>query len=831
MKKKLLINEDTIAFLKSENHRLETEATKQQRRIEQLLNLSEGVKTSTTAQTVRREIEKSILVRQLKQQLAHLRNLVADKDVEIENMKRDIRFARVKEVEFERDEYYAEIQRLAKTVEDVKEELHRERQRREWNSKLAGETGDDLRRELAKLASGYQHILTNISTTGKPAQRPSTAGATRSDHHAQRKVDTRSKDSSRPQSAGGMGHSGTKESSSSPGNYPAEEHDQEGDVDNAEYDGNAVENTWQGNDGNELVAASLDAGFNTEDYETTDGNSSRGTGIEPKTTFQPLGSFLPQQQAVYIQPPQVITALPSIPQHQHTPKFSAGDRIKAKFRGGETYYPGKISVVQADGLYRVVYDDNDEEGNVPESRIMPMDGDIATTSSAVSVSSHSGQNLFKSGDKVEALYYNGSTWYKGEVKGFSYLDAKKSFVYDIVYEDGDREKQVLEVNVRKLESSVATPTPVPATIIEQPKVSPRPTAQTTPPVDPVTNNPEVVVTKPVSAMAPVEPTVPSQPESTNVVVKESPRAKVEPVPTKVSTVKLEFSVGDLIEALFDKGTDWFPGKIAQVHIEGEKVLYDISYDDGDKESKVADAFIRKRPAVAASAAATTLGSSASSSSIGGVYKVGEKVEGYFEEYKAWFGGQVKAVNDNGSYHVLFDDGDEDKQILPIRLRKKAVSIRKDRYHVGDRVEARFQGDAAWFPGKISKVNTQGGVLSYNILYDDGDTEEEVVSELIRVFDQTLSQAPSAADLAIAATVPSTTNTAPSAAAAVPMKATEEPKAEVSPSKAANHRHGSITSTNLDNFLNELSDDDDGPLPPIGVVESSGDNNYGEEFEA
>lgn len=829
MKKKLLINEDTIAFLKSENHRLETEATKQQRRIEQLLNLSEGVKTSTTAQTVRREIEKSILVRQLKQQLAHLRNLVADKDVEIENMKRDIRFARVKEVEFERDEYYAEIQRLAKTVEDVKEELHRERQRREWNSKLAGETGDDLRRELAKLATGYQHILTNISTTGKPAQRPSTAGATRSDHHAQRKVDTRSKDSSRPQSAGGVGHSGTKENSSSPGNYPAEDHDQEGDADNGEYDGNAVENTWQGNDGNELVAASLDAGFNTEDYETTDGNSSRGTGIEPKTTFQPLGSFLPQQQAVYIQPPQMITALPSIPQHQHTPKFSAGDRIKAKFRGGDTYYPGKISVVQADGLYRVIYDDNDEEGNVPESRIMAMDGDVATTtSSAASVSSHSGQNLFKTGDKVEALYYNGSTWYKGEVKGYAYLDAKKSFVYDIVYEDGDREKQVLEVNVRKLESSVVTPAPV-QTMAEQPKASPRPTTQTAPSVDPVVNNPEVA-TKPVPVVVPVEPTVPSQPAA----VKESPRVKAEPVPTKVSSVVPEFSVGDLIEALFDKGTDWFPGKIAQVHIDGDKVLYDISYDDGDKENKVADAFIRKRPAPAASAAATTLGTSASSSSLGGVYKVGDKVEGYFEEYKAWFGGQVKAVNDNGSYHVLFDDGDEDKQILPIRLRKKAVSIRKDRYHVGDRVEARFQGDAAWFAGKISKVNTQGGVLSYNVLYDDGDTEEEVVSELIRVFDQTLSQAPSAADLAITAAAPSAVNSAPSAAAAVPSastKAAVEPKAEVSPSKAANHRHGSITSTNLDNFLNELSDDDDGPLPPIGVVESSGENNYGEEFEA
>ena len=93
LKRKSLSQEETISSLKSENQRLEMESIKQQRRIEQLLNLSEGGKG--TAQNVRKEIEKSILVRQLKTQVNALRNLVADKDLELDSMRRDTRTTHV----------------------------------------------------------------------------------------------------------------------------------------------------------------------------------------------------------------------------------------------------------------------------------------------------------------------------------------------------------------------------------------------------------------------------------------------------------------------------------------------------------------------------------------------------------------------------------------------------------------------------------------------------------------------------------------------------------------------------------------------------------------
>lgn len=99
LKKKLLVQENTINSLKTEQHRLELDSLKQQRRIDQLLHLSEGAKGS--AENVRKDIEKSVLVRQIKAQVTALRSLIADKDFEISSLRQDVRASYVKVIEIE----------------------------------------------------------------------------------------------------------------------------------------------------------------------------------------------------------------------------------------------------------------------------------------------------------------------------------------------------------------------------------------------------------------------------------------------------------------------------------------------------------------------------------------------------------------------------------------------------------------------------------------------------------------------------------------------------------------------------------------------------------
>ena len=48
--------------------------------------------------------------------------------------------------------------------------------------------------------------------------------------------------------------------------------------------------------------------------------------------------------------------------------------------------------------------------------------------------------------------------------------------------------------------------------------------------------------------------------------------------------------------------------------------------------------------------------------------------------------------------------------------------------MGDAVEARFGGEDQWYGGKVTQVRGDG---TYDILYEDGDSEEGVAAALIR----------------------------------------------------------------------------------------------------
>ena len=57
------------------------------------------------------------------------------------------------------------------------------------------------------------------------------------------------------------------------------------------------------------------------------------------------------------------------------------------------------------------------------------------------------------------------------------------------------------------------------------------------------------------------------------------------------------------------------------------------------------------------------------------------------------------------------------------------SAPEPKFAVGDRVEARFEGKATYYAGKITEVTGS----TYSIAYDDGDRETDVAEDLIRVY--------------------------------------------------------------------------------------------------
>jgi hypothetical protein len=173
-------------------------------------------------------------------------------------------------------------------------------------------------------------------------------------------------------------------------------------------------------------------------------------------------------------------------------KYKLGDKIQAKWKGG-SYYPGTIAMVNTDGTYNINYDDGDKESNVMEANIkLPEPVAKSTTT-------------FKAGDKVKAKWKGGS-YYTGTI-----ATVNADGTYNIDYDDGDKESNVMSANIMLLETEAKAP--------------------------------------------------------------------------------VTYKVGDKVKAQWQGGTVFFNGTIATVNTDG---TYNIDYDDGDKESNVPASKIEKK---------------------------------------------------------------------------------------------------------------------------------------------------------------------------------------------------------------------------------------------
>jgi hypothetical protein len=110
----------------------------------------------------------------------------------------------------------------------------------------------------------------------------------------------------------------------------------------------------------------------------------------------------------------------------------------------------------------------------------------------------------------------------------------------------------------------------------------------------------------------------------------------------------------------------------------------------------------------------------------GDFTVGEAVESRHGGLKKWYSGTVDQVNGDGSYVVLYDDGDQEPEVRQYRIRRKGDEAASD-YECNEEVDVRHGGGKKLYPGKIAQVNDDG---TYDIEYADGDTEQTVAIEMI-----------------------------------------------------------------------------------------------------
>ena len=209
--------------------------------------------------------------------------------------------------------------------------------------------------------------------------------------------------------------------------------------------------------------------------------------------------------------------------------------------------------------------------------------------------------------------------------------------------------------------------------------------------------------------------------------------------------------GDNIEARYKGKSKWYKGSISRVNANN---TYDILYDDGDTERGVRQSLIRRRgrsssPRRENAARRSKHSDDDNDDDDFDGFRRGDNIEARYKGKSKWYKGSISRVNANGTYDILYDDGDTERGVRQslIRRRERSSSPRRanaarrskhsdddnddddfDGYRRGDNIEARYKGKSKWYKGSISRVNANN---TYDILYDDGDTERGVRESLIR----------------------------------------------------------------------------------------------------
>ena len=209
----------------------------------------------------------------------------------------------------------------------------------------------------------------------------------------------------------------------------------------------------------------------------------------------------------------------------------------------------------------------------------------------------------------------------------------------------------------------------------------------------------------------------------------------------------ELKLGCFIEARYRGKNKYYPGKITRCRFDGS---FDILYDDGERELGVAKELIKAKGGNSREESIATIETETNENIIisndvnitgalnSGVenFKVGDIIKAQYRGKDKYYPGKITRCRFDGSFDILYDDGDRELGVTKELIKAKNESsetipkIDSENFKVGDIIEARYRGKNKFYPGKITRYHSG----RYDILYDDGEQESDVSSDLIRIKD-------------------------------------------------------------------------------------------------
>jgi len=831
VKKKLAASDSSLHQLRAENQRLESEVSKQQHRIDKILS-PQYSKSSHLVLEIRKEIEKSVLVRQLKAQMTSLRATIAEKDAQIEAMHNNVSSSTLLELTAEKEEYMVEIERLTKIIAQKDDALEGARRQAQWTQQerqdSAHETGDNLRHELDRLTRGYEEVLHRLevknAASGASAAHNSDAASVKSGS-SRKSVRGRPKSSSSARSSRGKASKGGGGSSSNNAPPVAEkavpkvsslnELDPELTTFAQQYDSQPREEPAAMNTVNSLtninkeerVTTPANDGYDFHDYENnmlTESVDDIPNGGKMQIIADAMDGNLSQ----------VIGGLP------------LGCKVTANYNGEGTHYAGTVVKQHDDNRYDIEYDDGDRETRVTRENIVVL-GEPRKKEAEQSQSPGKGARVeeqqsecfdLKEGARVDLIVNEQDDAMQ---TGTVVAVLRDGRAFDVEMDSGDVLNNVAghllhksleladqfhDIAEKQNLAKFAVGDKVEALYRGKTRWYPG------------------VISKVRAEGFDVD--YDDGEKEYNVkeeLIREAPKAEPEVKPENTQSVRKsvlrKFRIGQRVEGNYRGQGKWYPGEIGKVRTEG----FDIDYDDGEKEYNVKDELIRAEPISmpgAGSGATKKVSAEQEQTTSKVKFAVGDKVEALYRGKTRWYPGVISKVRAEG-FDVDYDDGEKEYNVKEELIRPLGATTQEEppqqeavvlaKFVVGDKVEALYRGKTRWYPGVISKVRAEG----FDVDYDDGEKEYNVKEELIRPqggqnFDNTSET--------FRTTVESTSSARAGGGGG------GKPKQQLA------------TNDDLNDFLNNLGSDDESDLPDYGggggllTEEEQGGYDYGNDFE-
>ena len=412
-------------------------------------------------------------------------------------------------------------------------------------------------------------------------------------------------------------------------------------------------------------------------------------------------------------------------------RIEEGSKVEGNYRGKGKWYPGKVTRDRGDGTFDISYDDGESETRVEGSMIrllggssssslnVKYDDDVVDEESRSSRSGSSSSHQLR--DLVTVRLRGSQYWIAAEIRC-----ANRDGTFDVLLDEGGLERDI-PADCIKTSRSAKKHNSSGRNLFRGDSIEVKTKSGSRQSERDLWRAGKVLLV--------------NSDDSVDVEYSDGQKQFNVSSSNIRELVNVTLGEGDKVEARYRGRSKYYPGKIVRDRGDG---TYDISYDDGESETKVVETYIKliEVNSLQKKSEKQKEYDFNTQDNYDAPLRVDQRIDFKYEGKDKLYKGRISRVRLNGTYDVEYEDGEKEiglarNLIFPIGSNSggggtdgdRGGSRESGRIEEGSKVEGNYRGKGKWYAGKITRDRRDG---TFDISYDDGESESRVEESMIRL---------------------------------------------------------------------------------------------------